>query len=72
MKVLPRVPFTYVNTNVIKNVIAEEQQTYKRTWDSHNSSTNEPGVRTYKNQCQLLPNFHTTEVYIPEGLVATH
>ena len=47
-------PFTYVNTNVITisitNIIAEEQQTYKRTRDSHNLSTNEPGLSTYENQ----------------------
>ena len=50
VKVLPKVPFTYVNTNVITNIIAEKQQTHKRTWDSHNSSTNDPGVGIYKNQ----------------------
>ena len=58
VKALSRVTFTYVNTNVITyaianiitNVIAEEQQTYKRTQDSHNSSTNASSLRTYKNQ----------------------
>ena len=58
VNVFPRVLFTYVNTNVIinaianviKNVIAEEQQTYRRTWNSRVSIKNDPGLCTYKNQ----------------------